>query len=213
MFLRPLGAPLTIGMSGLGVASLVQGGLDLGWVPTSQTPDVGLILLSVPFVLQLVACVLSYLARDGAAGATVGVLATSWLSLGLVHLASRPGSVDAALGLLLLMAGTMVALSATGVAVTKPLPAGVFAIAALRFVLAGVYELTAVSFWQSVAGLVGLLVTAGAAYCVLAFELEDQRHRPVLPTFRRGASRIDGDGGRSGERDDVQREAGVRSAS
>ncbi len=210
MFLRPLGAPLTIGMSGLAVASFVQSGLGLGWVPESQTRQVGLILIAVPFVLQLIASVFAYLARDGATGATVGLLSTSWLSLGLVHLSSRAGSTSAALGLLLLVAGGMLALSAVAVAVAKPLPAAVFGLAAVRFVLAGIYELSAVSFWQSAAGLVGLVITAGAGYCVLAFELEDQRHRPLLPTFRRrptpGNERPD-------LLDAVEHEAGVRRAS
>jgi hypothetical protein len=64
MFLRPIGAPLTIGMSGLGIASLVESGLQLHWIARDQVTDVGLILVAVPFVLQLVACVFSYMARD-----------------------------------------------------------------------------------------------------------------------------------------------------
>ncbi len=133
MFLRPIGTPLTIGMSGLAVASFVQSGLDLGWIPKAQGTDVALILLSVPSVLQLTACVFAYLARDGATGATLGLLATTWLSLGLVHLVSKPGSTSPALGLLLVATGTMLALSAAAVAVVKPLPAAVFAVGALRW--------------------------------------------------------------------------------
>jgi hypothetical protein len=30
--LRPIGLPLAIGMSGLAIASLVESGMDLGWV-------------------------------------------------------------------------------------------------------------------------------------------------------------------------------------
>ena len=37
IFLRPLGSPLTVGMSGLAIASLVQSGRDLNWVATDQT--------------------------------------------------------------------------------------------------------------------------------------------------------------------------------
>ncbi|MEO6859853.1 MAG: hypothetical protein ABI323_14925 [Solirubrobacteraceae bacterium] len=33
--------------------------------------------------------------------------------------------------------------------------------------------------------MVGLVITAVAGYRVLAFELEDQGHRGLLPTFRR----------------------------
>ena len=185
IFVRPLGAPLTIGMSGLTIASLIQSGLDLGWVPTSETADVGVILIAAPFVLQLLASVFSYLARDGATGAAIGVLATAWLALGLIHVVSPPGAVNSALGLLLLAASAVLALSSIAVAVTKPLPGVVLVAAAVRFLLAAIYELSAVAFWQDAAGILGLAITALAAYSVLAFELEGQRGGPALPTFRR----------------------------
>lgn len=70
----------------------MQSGLELHWLASGQTHDAGLIPVSVPFVLQLVACVLSYLARDGAAGAAAGVLSVIWLSQGMVHLGSAAGS-------------------------------------------------------------------------------------------------------------------------
>lgn len=189
VFLRPLGSPLTIGMSGLAIASLVQSGLDLHWIAGDQTHPVGLILISVPFLLQTLACVFSYLARDGATGATVGILSGSWLAEGLVHLTSVPGSRSGALGLMLLAAGGMLALSAVAVGTNKPLPAVVFGLAAVRFIVAGVYELGAAASWQDAGGLIGLAVVGLAAYCVLAFELEGQQHHPVLPTFRRGKAR------------------------
>jgi uncharacterized protein len=158
VFLRPIGSPLTIGMSGLAIASLVQSGLDLRWIPVTQAHAVGLILLAVPFVLQLVACVFSYLARDGAAGAAVGVLATTWAGVGAVHLISSPGSRSGAMGLLLLAAGGVLALSALAVCVAKPLPGLVFLASAVRFALAGIYELGATSAWRDAAGIVGLVV-------------------------------------------------------
>jgi hypothetical protein len=51
IFLRPIGSPLTIGMSGLAIASLVQSGFDLRRLAKSQTHEVGLVLLTAPFVL------------------------------------------------------------------------------------------------------------------------------------------------------------------
>lgn len=186
IFLRPIGSPLTVSMSGLAIASLVESGLDLGWIPKSQAGQAGVILVAVPFVLQLLACVFSYLARDGATGAAVGVLASSWLAIGLIQVISIPGHTSKALGLLLLSAGGALALSASAIVSTKPLPGFVFAIAALRFIISGVYELGSGGFWQHGAGIVGLLVALSAGYCVIAFELEGQRKRPALPTFRRG---------------------------
>jgi succinate-acetate transporter protein len=197
-------------MSGLAIASLVQGGLALHWISKGQTHMVGLLLISVPFVLQLIACIYSYLARDGAAGAALGVLAVTWLGLGLVHLNSAPGSRSGALGLLLVAAAGVLALSAAAVAVPKPLPGLLFGLAAARFALAGLHELGASSGWQHAGGIVGLIVAGLAGYSVLAFELEDEMRRPLLPTFRRGLARSAIFGDMAAQVDGVVNEAGVR---
>lgn len=212
VFLRPIGSPLTIGLSGLAIASLVQSGLDLGWIAKSQTVQVGLVLLAVPFVLQLVACIFSYLARDGAAGACTGVLSTTWLGIGLIHIVA-PGSTSGALGLLLLAAGGVLTLSACATSVAKPLAGVVFITAALRFALAGIYELSANNTWQDVAGIVGLVLCGLASYGVLAFELEGQQRRPVLPTFRRARGELAVRGGWDGQLDGMAHEPGVRQTS
>jgi uncharacterized protein len=209
IFLRPIGAPLTIGMAGLAIASLVQSGFDLGWVAKSEAAQVGVVLLAVPFVLQLLACVFSYLARDGAAGTCTGVLSTTWLAMGLLHIAS-PGQTSGALGLLLLAAAGVLALSAISVSVGKVLPGIVFGLAAVRFGLAGIYELSTGSTWQDVAGVVGLVVCGLAAYSVLAFELEGQRRETVLPTFRHGRGQAAMDGSWTDQLDGVVNEPGVR---
>jgi uncharacterized protein len=208
--LRPIGLPLSLGMSGLGIASLVQSGFDLHWVARDQSVKVGLILIAVPFVLQGIASVLSYLARDGAAGTALGVLATSWLAIGLVHADSPGGHRSGALGLMMLGSSAMLLLAALSISSAKPLPGAVFLIEAVRFALAGIYELGGTSAWADAAGITGLVVVAAAAYCALAFELEGQQHRPVLPTFRRGRGRAAVMGSVDAAIDDVVHDPGVR---
>lgn len=213
IFLRPLGTPLTIGMAGLAIASFVDAGYELRWVVTSQAAQVGLVLVSVPFVLQLIACLFSYLARDGAAGTALGVIACSWLALGLIHILGTPGHVSGALGLLLLSAGGVLALSAAAVGRGKPLPALVFLLTALRFVLAGIHELSAVGTWRHAAGILGLVISGLAAYCMLAFELEGQTRAPLLPTFRRGRGAAAVHEGPAAQLDQIVNEPGVRQSS
>jgi uncharacterized protein len=176
----------------------------------TQAVAVGLILLAAPFVLQLLASVFSYLARDGATGAAVGVLATSWAAIGLVHIVSPPGERSGALGLLLVAAGGVLALSALAIFAVKPLPALVFSLAAARFMLGGIYELGGTSTWRNIAGVVGLVVLGLAAYSLLAFELEGEQRKPVLPTFRRASGAAAISDGVAAQVDGVAHEPGVR---
>lgn len=210
IFLRPLGTPLTIGMSGLAIGSLLISGMQLSWISLGQQHAVGYIVMAVPFALQLIACVFAYLSRDGAAGATLGVLSLTWFAIGLIQATSTPGSRSGALGLLLFVSGALVALSAAAISLSKPLPALVFTLTAARFVVSGIYQLGGTETWRHASGIIGLIVLGAAGYCVLAFELEGQQHRPILPTFRRGRGRAAVMGEPPARIDGVTAEAGVR---
>lgn len=208
--LRPIGAPLTLGLSGLGIASAVQSGLALRWFPAGETTQVGLILIAVPFLLQLLACVFSYLARDGASGAAVGVLCATWLALGLIHLDSGGPGRDGAAGVLLLSAAAALCASGSTVARSNPLGGCVFLLAAVRFALEGVYQCGAGGPWQHASAIVGLVLAGVVLYALVAFELEGQARRPVLPTFRRGRGRLAVSGEMDGQLAGLTNEAGVR---
>jgi succinate-acetate transporter protein len=186
VFLRPLGSPLPLGLAGLTTASLVLSGLDLGWVSVAQTKHVAVVLLVTALPLQLIACVFSLLARDGAAAGGMGFLAAGWAAMGVIRLISVPGSTSPALGLALVALACLVAGSATTQGLGKPLAALAIGLAAARFALTGIYELSSASGWQDASGAVGLGVTALAAYLVWALELEGAQDRAVLPTVRRG---------------------------
>ncbi|MHB1536917.1 MAG: hypothetical protein ACYCUM_02265 [Solirubrobacteraceae bacterium] len=211
--LRPVGSPLTIAMAGLAIASLLDSGLALGWVSARETAYVGLILIAVPSVLQLIACLFAYLARDGATGACSGVLATTWLAIGLVHALAGGDGRSAALGLLLVAVAGVLAFSGVAVSIVNPLPGGVFLLSATRFTLDGVYGLGGGGGFERAAAMIGLLVTAAAIYSVLAFELEGQQRRPVLPTFRRGRAKAARGEPADGQLRGISREPGVREIS
>ncbi|WP_336923497.1 hypothetical protein [Aquipuribacter sp. SD81] len=110
--------------------------------------------------------------------------------------------------LLLLSAGALLVPAAA--ASPKVVPATVITTSALRFALTGVAELTGSSTWYAVAAVVGLALGALALYAALALELEDARHRTVLPLLRRGPAGRALDGGVGDQVRQVRHEAGVR---
>jgi uncharacterized protein len=186
VILRPIGNPLPLGFLALAGATLLVSGLQLGWLASSQGRDVALVLIAFVFPLQLVTSVFGYLGRDVVAGTGMGVLAGTWLSVGLITLTSPAGSTSDALGLFLLVAAVAMLVPALASASGKLVATAVLSATALRFACTGMYELTASATWEDVAGVVGLLLCAVAVYAALAIALEEARRETVLPTGRRG---------------------------
>ena len=186
MTLRPIAGPLTLGFGALAVATVVVAGLQLGWIPTSETASVALILLVAVVPAQLLTSILGYLARDGVAGAGMGTLAGTWAAMGLILLTSDPGSTGRAPGLLLLVAGVVMLIPAAGAAMGKLVPAVVLAATSIRFVLTGIWELTGGNDWKIASAIVGLLLCSLAIYAAAAVGLEDAAKRTVLPLGRHG---------------------------
>jgi succinate-acetate transporter protein len=208
--LRPLANPLPLGFLALAGATLLVSGLQLGWLQPSEGQDVALILIAFVFPLQLLTATFGYLARDVVAGTGMGVLAGTWLSIGLVTLTSPPGATSDALGLFLLLAATAMLIPAAAATTGKLVPAAVLGTTALRFAATGLYELTASGTWQDVAGIVGLVLCGLALYAALAMALEDARHRTLLPLGRRSAGHDALDARLPEQLRHIEHEAGVR---
>ena len=185
IMLRPLGNPLPLGFLALAGGTLLVAGLQLEWLQPIDGAQVGIILIAFVFPLQLVASVFGFLARDVVAGTGMGLLAGTWLSIGLVTLTGEPGATSDALGLFLLLAAIAMLVPASAAAAGKLVAAAVLATTALRFATTGLYQLTAADGWKTTAGIVGLALCALAVYAALAMALEDASRRTVLPLGRR----------------------------
>jgi uncharacterized protein len=208
--LRPIGHPLPLGFVGLAAATVVLSGLQLGWVPPEEGRNVALVLIGFVFPVQLVSAVLGYLGRDAVAGTAMGILAGTWLSVGLVKLGAPPGATSKAIGLFLLVGALAMTLPALGAATSKLVPAAVLALTALRFLLTGLFEWTGAAGWKSAAGAEGLVLGALAVYAALAVLLEDATGRMVLPLGKRGKGLLASVGGLDDQVAEVEHEAGVR---
>jgi len=196
--LRPIANPLPLGFLALAGGTLLVAALQLGWLAPTDGRSVALILIAFVAPLQLLTSILSYLARDVAAGTGMGILSGTWLAIALVTLDSPPGGTSDALGLFLMLSGVAMWVPASAAVASKLVPAAVLATAGLRFLITGAYELSNATPWERLAGVVGLILCALGVYAALAMALEDARGRTVLPLGRRGEAR------------DAGSEAGVR---
>jgi uncharacterized protein len=208
--LRPVGNPLPLGFLALAGGTLLVSGLQLAWLKPADGQDVAVILIAFVFPLQLLASVLGYLARDVVAGTGMGLLAGTWLSIGLVTLTSPPGSTSDALGLFLLLAGAAMLVPAAASATGKLVPAALLATTAARFATAGIYQLTASGGWEDITGVIGLFLCGLAIYTSLAMALEDARRSTLLPLGRIASGREAVVGGLDEQLERIEREAGVR---
>lgn len=208
--LRPLATPLPLGFLGLFFATMLVAGIQLGWVPVSDQKDlaIGILVLTVP--VQFIACVYGFLVRDLVAGTGMGLLAGAWGTVALVLLLSPPGSTNAGLAWVLVLAGTALLVPAFAAGQAKVLAAAVNILTAVRFWVTAVYEWGGSHAWETAAGAVGIALGVLALYAALAFEIEDQRRRTVLPTLRRKAGKKAMTAGLAQQVDQAHNEAGVR---
>lgn len=210
IFLRPIATPLALGFLALGGVTLVLSGLQLGWFAPQESMYVALALISFGFPLQLLASIFGFLSRDPAAATGMGILASSWLTIGLIKLNSNPTQTSAVLGVFLIFAGGALLIPTVGAAFGKLVPTIVLLTAALRFFITGIYQLTADTGVQQAAGIVGLVLMGVAFYAALALEIEDVRRKTVLPVLRLGMGKESMEGNMEDQLTRIEREAGVR---
>jgi uncharacterized protein len=187
--LRPLASGLPLGFFAFGVGSFLLTGLELHWVSAAESTQVALIVLGFVAPLQLTASILGFAARDVGAGTALGLFGGCWTATAITLLSLPPETTSRALGLFLCALAVPLLALALGSATGKPLLAAVLVIGATRFLLTGVFELSARSWAERVSGWLGLPLCAVAAYFGLALLLEDARGRTVLPLLRRGGAR------------------------
>lgn len=208
--LRPLAGPLALGFSGLAAATFVMAGLQLGWVEPTEGKTVALTILAFTVPLQFTASIIGFLARDGVVATGMGLLSGIWAAVALVTFTGEPGSTSDALGLFLLVGGAAMWAPASAATQSKLVPAIVLGTAGLRFLLTGVYQLTADEVWEDLAGVVGLVLAALAAYAAYAAELEDVLKKRLLPLGRRGKGELAVQGTYAQQVAELHREPGVR---
>lgn len=186
--LRPVGSGLPLGFFAFGIGMLLLACQAIGYIPVHEQKQVGMLLISFVFPLELVATVFAFLARDTLGATTLGLFTTSWLALGWGQLSAPPGQTSVTTGIYLFGFSAAIVLLALLSTLGKPFFTVLLLASATRQVLSGIYQVGGSHELDKIAGGIGLGLAALAMYGGVALGLEDARRREVLPLFRRGGA-------------------------
>ncbi|MFF0791254.1 GPR1/FUN34/YaaH family transporter [Streptomyces spiralis] len=207
---RPYGNPLPLGFFAFGIGMVLLAGVGLGLLTGDEVRSAGILLAVFVFPLEFLAAVMAFLTRDTAAAAALGLFATSWAALGVLHIVAPDQRPSTALGMYLCAFALMLLpLAVTGF-LGKALLGVVLSVSTLRAALAAAYQLGAPHALELADGAAALLLTALALYAGAAFLVEELRQRTVLPVLRRGEARRAVEEDLDGRRTGRAREPGIR---
>jgi succinate-acetate transporter protein len=207
--LRPIGSPLPLGLLALVPAGVMLSCQQIGAIDVTEGRTIAFLLLGFVVPLQFAATILAFLARDSVAGTGLGLFSGAWLASALTLLNAKPGSTSHAFGVFLLSVGAGMIVVVAGASFGKVGPALVITVGAVRFVLSGLYELTANTGVEHAAAVIGFILAGVALYSAVATEVEDVSG-PKLPLGRRGPAKAALEEPLSAQLARIEHEAGVR---
>ena len=205
--LRPIGSPLPLGFFTVAIDNVLVSTLQWGLLSAADSRAVALIVFPA-FIVQAITGVFALAARDSIAGTLMLSFATTWLIDGLIFYVHPPGAA-AALGVFYVVFAVFISFMLAS-ALAKRALAAVLAVAAPRFLIAGVAELTGNQVLAQAGAVLGFLLAAVAMYTAFALLMEDSHGREVLPIGRTGAAREAIHGNLAVELRGIERQPGVR---
>ena len=205
--LRPIGSPLPLGFFTVAINNVLVGALQWGVLPKADERAVALTVFPA-FIVQAIAGLYALGARDSIAGTLMLSFATTWLVDALVFFVNPPGAA-ATLGMFYVVFAVFISLMLASARQKRAIVA-VLAVAAPRFLISGVAELTGNRALAQTAAVLGFLLAAVSLYTAFALLLEDSRGSEVLPIGRFGAARQAIHGNLTDELRGIERQPGVR---
>jgi succinate-acetate transporter protein len=205
--LRPIGSPLPLGFFTVAIDNVTVSALQWGLLPAADRRAVALIVFPA-FIVQAIVGVFALGARDSIAGTLMLSFATTWLADALIFYANPPGA-GPALGMFYIVFAVFIALMLVSALLKRAL-AAVLLVAAPRFLVAGIADVTGSHLVAQAGAVLGFLLAAVAMYTAFALLMEDSRGHEVLPNGRLGAARQATHGTLADELRDIERQAGVR---
>ncbi|HEY8076389.1 MAG TPA: GPR1/FUN34/YaaH family transporter, partial [Labilithrix sp.] len=179
IMVRPLGSPLPLGFFAFAVGSALQGAFDAGWIPPPEAHAVAIALLTFVGPLELLACIIAYLARDTAGATSLGFFGASWMVSGSWLSMMAPDARSATIAVFAIVAALALVLLAIASAATKPMFSVVLVLATVRVTLLAAHHLGAGQAVNVAGAAVAFVASAMAFYAALALLFEDLKKRTV----------------------------------
>jgi uncharacterized protein len=205
--LRPIGSPLPLGFFTVAIDNVLVSTLQWGLVPAADGRAVALIVFPA-FIVQAIAGLFALAARDSIAGTLMLSFATTWLIDALIFYVHPPGA-DAALGVFYIVFAVFISFMLASALLKRAIFA-VLAVAAPRFLISGVAQLTGSHVLAQAGAVLGFALAAVALYTAFALLMEDSHGHEVLPIGRLGAARQATHGNLAVELSGIERQPGVR---
>lgn len=200
---------MPLGCFAFGVGNVLLSVFSLHWIPASEAPVLGLMLLAFVAPLEFVPCVVAFVSRDTGAATAMGIFSAAWIVQGVQLLTTHSAGPSPATGVFLLLLALCLALLAAVTFSGKPLIGVLLLVAILRMICASVVQFGHGAL-NGAAAWLGFLLAALAFYSGFGLLLEDIHLKPFAMTFRRGDAKAAMDGNLEHQLARVSREAGVR---
>lgn len=190
VFLQPIAAPSVLGLMGFSVATMMVGAWQAGWYGNSSTPDyLWPFALVAGGLLQIIACIECFRARDSVALGVHGIWGSFWIAWSIMQLLAvthvmKPiplGGTNSSFGFWFIALTLM-----TGSATLAGLAKGGMLTITLGTLTAG-SVLSAIGFWAGSLGVTragGWLFVASAAAAwvfATAMMMEQSFGRTIIP--------------------------------
>jgi succinate-acetate transporter protein len=207
---HPYATALPLGCFAFGIGNALLAAFTAHWIPPSDAKTVAIMMLAFVAPLELIPCLMAFLARDTGTVTAMGIFAGGWVVQGLELLMAGPASLSPTIGLFLNLLALCLALLAVATFSGKPLIGSLFCVAALRSSGAGFLQFGVTGPLAIMTAILGLAVAAMAFYSGIGFLLEDVEQKPMAMMFRSGKAKEALNASLHDQLENVAREAGVR---
>ena len=208
---RPYASSLPLGAFAFGIGNTLLAAFAMHWIPMSEKNTLAVILLAFVAPLELIPCVLAFLARDSGGATAMGIFAAGWTVQGIqLILTANASQPSVCTGVFLFLLALCLAVLAFVTISGKPVVGVLLVVAILRSIGAALGQFGIHGSLDIVTAVLDAVVGLLAFYCGFAYLVEDAKGKLIPWTVRRDDAKVALDGTFGDQMKHIEHEAGVR---